>query len=132
VVPSLEAGSPGAGQRGAVLRLRNSSSVTCTVFGFAGLQLVTASGTAVPTSVVRVSADARATVRLAPGASAAATVRWTAITSEGDQQTGACQPTAAKVQVTPPDERAHDLISWGLGPVCAKGTLRLTPFLAAG
>jgi hypothetical protein len=125
---SLRAGSPGAGQRYALLSLRNRSRRTCRVFGYAGLQLLDANRRKLPTTLVRDRAKAPRRVVLAPGHRTRALLHWTIVPGPGEPQTGACEPAPRWAQVTPPDERALLLIPWRLGPVCQHGRIDITPF----
>jgi hypothetical protein len=118
----LRIGSPGAGQRYATLVLRNRSKRTCHTFGYVGLQLVSSSGRALPTSTHRVRPPAPRTITLAPGAHAFAKLHWGAVNGSGDSQSGACQPTARTLQVTPPNQTARLSIRWTQGPVCERGS----------
>ncbi|HEX4344095.1 MAG TPA: DUF4232 domain-containing protein [Solirubrobacteraceae bacterium] len=119
---TLHAGSPGAGQRYAVLVLRNRSQSTCSVAGYVGMRLLDAKGRGLPTNVVRDSAKPQR-VSLRAGARASTLLHWTAIPSGSEPTSGACEPTPAKVEVTPPDETTHLLVPWRLGAVCGKGRI---------
>ena len=128
VAASLAPGSPGAGQRYALLSLRNTSSHSCRVFGYAGLQLLDARGRALATHVVRDHSRAPRSIVLAPGRRTRALLHWTVVPSGDEPQTGACEPTPHRVEVTPPDEVRHVVLRWELGPVCGHGRIDLTPF----
>jgi Protein of unknown function (DUF4232) len=125
---SLKAGSPGAGQRYATLTLRNRSKSTCTVYGYAGLGLLSSSGKSLPTRVTRNRSKAPKTITLKPGQHTNALAHWGAVAGAGEPTSGACEPTPKRVEVTPPDETTHLTIAWQLGPVCEKGAIELTPF----
>jgi hypothetical protein len=125
---SLSAGSPGAGQRYALLSLRNRSRRTCRVFGYAGLQLLDSGRRAISTNLVRDRAKAPRRIVLAPGHRTRALLHWTIIPGAGEPQSGACEPASRWAQVTPPDERAFLVIPWRLGSVCQHGRIDITPF----
>jgi hypothetical protein len=118
-------GQPGAGQRYAELVLTNTSGVTCRVYGYPGMQLVTAGGAHVPTAVER-SPGHEELVTLAPGQQASAQLHWTIVpgTAEGSP----CEPTASGLIVTPPDETTALHTSWPDGPVCQHGQIFATAF----
>jgi hypothetical protein len=61
---SLLRGSPAAGQRYAHVQLTNISPRSCTIFGYAGAQLLRADGSRVPTDIVR---DHAGTDQVHPG-----------------------------------------------------------------
>jgi hypothetical protein len=127
---SLRPGSPGAGQRYAVLVLTNLSSRTCWVYGYVGMQLLDGAGHPLPTNVVRNPASP-ATVTLGPGDTAFALLHWAAINGPGDSPSAQCQPDPASVQVTPPDETTQLVIPWSYRMVCQQGRIDIPP-LAAG
>ena len=126
---SLQPGDSGAGQRHATVVLRNTSDRTCTIRGYGGIGLVTASGAPLPTHQNRVS-PAPATVTLRPGGSASSLLHWGAVPGTGDSTSGDCQPTPAALQVIPPDETAPLSIPWTQGPVCEAGTIDQQPYAA--
>jgi hypothetical protein len=116
----------GAGQRFARLTLRNRASHTCRTQGWVGLQLVRNHGQQVPTRDVRVQGPSHRVV-LAPGERASTKLRWGAIPGLGEPQTGACEPTAQHLRVTPPDETASLRLRWKNGPACQSGRIEVTP-----
>jgi hypothetical protein len=120
---SLRPGDSGAGQRHATLVLTNTGGRTCTITGYGGVGLVDASGAALPTHQVRVSPPAPAAVTLRPGASAGSQLHWSAVPGSGDATTEDCQPTAATLQVIPPDETQPLSVPWTQGPVCERGSI---------
>lgn len=121
---------PGAGERDAVLTLRNRGRRTCSVYGYAGMELLGRRGRPLPTRVIRVHARRPTRVRLAPGARASALLYWASAARAGDRQRGPCQPRPAHVEVTPPDETTQLLLRWPDGPVCGQGRISLLPFRA--
>jgi hypothetical protein len=110
---SLAAGEPGAGQRYATLSLTNTSSRTCTVYGYGGLQPLDAAKKQLPITLTRDTGRPVTLITLAPGASVGRTIHWTAVPS-GSQP---C-PTPAYASIIPPDETSPLTVGWSLGPVC--------------
>lgn len=110
---SLTAGEPGAGQRYATLSLTNTSTRTCTVFGYGGLQPLDGAKKQLPVTLTRDTGRLPMLIRLAPGASVGRTIHWGAVPT-GSQP---C-PTPAYASIIPPDETSPLVIGWALGPVC--------------
>lgn len=127
---SLVPGSPGAGQRYAVVVLTDTGGRTCTIDGYGGIGLVDGSGAALPTTQVRVSSPAAQQVTLRPGQAARSQLHWAAVAGSGDAQQGACQPTPAALRVIPPDETASLSVAWTQGPVCDQGTVDQNAYAA--
>jgi hypothetical protein len=126
---TLQYAGAGAGQRGALLTVRNTSRQTCTLFGYAGLQLLGANGAAVRTNLERNADPSPKLLQLAPGASATADVTYSAINSDDEPGAGNCEPQPVSALVTPPDERDPLTTSWGhMGPVCQHGQMRISAF----
>jgi Domain of unknown function (DUF4232) len=128
----LRPGSPGAGQRYATLRLTNRSSASCTVRGYPGAQLLRADGRRLPTRIVRDHSREPRTVTLRPGERAAARWHWGAVPGPGEPTGRACEPTARRILITPPDETRPLRLRWRLGPVCQHGRIEVRPFRPAG
>jgi hypothetical protein len=122
---SVVPGQPGAGQRYADLVLTNTSGVACRVYGYPGMQLVSASGGPIPTAVERQPGTAPL-VMLAPGQRASSLLHWTIVPGIGEGTP--CEPTAAGLSVIPPDETAPLHTSWPGGPVCQHGQIFTTTF----
>src|SRR5207342_2358160 len=87
---SLQEGSPAAGQRYATLLVKNTSTTTCTLFGYGGLGLYFMSGTPLPTDAKRVPPPGPTTVTLAPGGTAKQNLHWTVVPSGNEGNP--CQP----------------------------------------
>jgi Protein of unknown function (DUF4232) len=120
-------GSPGAGQRYAFLVLTNTSTATCRVYGFPGMQLLSASGANIPTNVVREPVTPTL-VTVAPGKHAFSQLHWTVVPGTGEGSP--CEPNPSKAKVTPPDETAPLTTSWPGGSVCQHGQITVRPFKA--
>lgn len=122
----LSLGGAAAGNRYAVLVLTNTGPVPCRTYGYPGLKLTGAGDP--PTKAVRVTETGSPVhLTLKPGASAWTRLHWGAAPGAGDHQTGACQPTATHLWITPPDQRDHLTAKWSYGPVCQRGTLYVSP-----
>lgn len=118
-------GQPGAGQRYADLVLTNTSGTVCRVYGYPGMQLVSASGRNIPTAVER-QPGTEPLVTLAPGRQASSLLHWTIVPGTGEGSP--CEPAASGLIVTPPDETAPLRTSWPGGPVCQHGQVFVTAF----
>ena len=106
-----------AGSIGQTVRFRNISGHTCTLDGYPGLQMRSASGSALATHIhrgssVTVSARPVRLVTLGPGRQAAFDIGYAAATGFGNER---C-PASARVQVTPPNDFKPLTISWRLQP----------------
>ena len=128
---SLGTGDAAAGNRYATLTLTNTGGEVCTVYGYGGLGLVRADGTAVPSQQVRVAAsDGTGGKRttLQPGQSVSATLHWAAVATGPEPVTGDCEPTATTLTVIPPNETDALDVAWTYGPVCDFGSIEQTPY----
>ncbi len=117
----------GAGQRWASLHVRNRTHSTCRTYGYVGLRLLDGQGNNLPTDVVRTRHDARRDVQLQPQDDAYTDVHWGAVAGSGEPESGACELTPAKLQVTPPDGTHQLVTAWRDGPVCEQGRLEIEP-----
>ncbi|HEY3683145.1 MAG TPA: DUF4232 domain-containing protein [Streptosporangiaceae bacterium] len=115
-------GDAGAGQRYAGVVLTNTSSRTCTVYGYIGVAL---SGPA-PTDLIRDPGD-RHRVTLPPGGAAATSLHWTAVPADGEGPN--CGPRPASIAITPPDETTQHTVSWPYGGVCQHGEMHTVPLV---
>jgi hypothetical protein len=121
-----------AGQRYAALDLTNGSEHTCHMYGQVGLLLLDAGHHPLPTSAVWWAPPASPpVVVLRPGQVAFAVLHWTVVPGFPDEQTHACFPAPAFLEVTPPDETTQLVIHWDEGEVCLHGRVDVLP-LAAG
>ncbi|WP_019633451.1 DUF4232 domain-containing protein [Actinomadura atramentaria] len=123
---SLVPTEPSAGHRYAYLTLTNRSGQKCHLYGYVGMRLIGKDGTPLTATVTRL-APAPHRVELPPGAGARTRVQWGVVPSGGEPETGPCEPTPGRVEVTPPDERDHLTVAWSLGVVCNGGKLSVTP-----
>ncbi|MBO0826271.1 MAG: DUF4232 domain-containing protein [Streptosporangiales bacterium] len=112
-----------AGHRHGWLVLTNTSSATCTVYGYGGMQLYRSNGDAVPTKMARDPSVPPRLVTLAPGETARSSLSWTVVPTGGEPDTTACEPSATTAHVTPPDETSYDSTPWHFGEVCDHGTI---------
>jgi hypothetical protein len=103
---SVIPGSAGAGNIVYRLRLQNRSAQPCFVSGLAGLRLLGKSGRSLPTHVRPAFRPGLTAVRvvLRPGRAAKADARFSPdVPGPGEPQTsGACEPKAYRVRITPP------------------------------
>ncbi|MET9390499.1 DUF4232 domain-containing protein [Streptomyces sp. NPDC006624] len=106
---------PGAGQRNFPVVLTNVSSRTCTLYGYPGAAFVDASGRQLGPDPKRTPGDP-ATVRLAPGDSA-----WAGLRYASPETSGADTAVPAALLVTPPDERKPLKVRWTAGEVPVGG-----------
>ena len=128
------AGSSGAaGTIETTVALKSTGTVPCTLGGYPGLQMLSASGATLPTQVVRkgnysFTAMAPTTVTLAPGQSAYFNIGY----SDVPVGTETSCPTSSSLEVTPPNAFDHLVLAAALGP-CGGGTLVVSPvFLSTG
>lgn len=120
---TVEPGDAGAGNRYATLVVTNTGAEPCTLWGYGGLELVDASGKALPTTVTREADPAPALVDLPPGAMAAKNLHWTVVASGNEPADGPCQPEATGARVIPPDGTEPFDVTFAFGSVCGGGTI---------
>ena len=123
-------GSAGAGNIEYRLLLRNTGSAACSVSGHPALRLLGAAGRALPTHVTAIPPGVTAAlIALAPGRSAAATLRFSPdVPGTGEQTTGQCEATAHRVRVTLASP-GHGTLSGPIlpaTPVCEHGGMTET------
>ncbi len=125
-----------AGQTGAAgtltvtVGLTNTSSATCTMQGYPGMQLLGSAGTSLPTTVVRgqghfpnpAANAAPAPVSLAPGALAHVSIQYSDVPVAGETT---C-PSSAQAEVTPPTDTAYAVMTLAIAP-CDHGTVHVSP-----
>jgi hypothetical protein len=130
---SVVGSSGAAGTIETTVALKSTASAPCTLGGYPGMQMLSASGSPLPTMVVRkgnyaFTAMAPTTVTVGPGQSAYFNVGYSDV-PVGNETT--C-PTSASVQVTPPNAFDHLVMTAALAP-CGGGTLAVSPvFLSTG
>jgi hypothetical protein len=131
---AVVSGSSGAaGTIETTVALTSTSASPCVLGGYPGLLLQSASGSALPTAVVRkgsyaFTAMAPTTVSLTHGMSAYFNIGY----SDVPVGTETTCPTSASVQVTPPNAVDHLVMTAALAP-CGGGTLVVSPvFLSTG
>lgn len=128
-------GSAGAGQIEYGLTLINTSQKPCFVSGLPQVQLLDATGASLPTHVVAAQPGTAtaALITLAPGASAAASARFSPdVSGQGDAQSGACQPTAHTLRVSPNGGGTVDAPIKPPTSVCEQGRLSFQLLGAVG
>ena len=135
---ALEYGSEGgAGTLLVTVQLTNRSTATCTLEGYPGAQLFTASDSAMATNVVRGSDPpvvagnsyttmAPALVTMAPGTSAYVNIIYSGVPTGNE---GTCAASSL-LGITPPGDTGSLTISAALS-ACDGGTLVVSPVFAA-
>ncbi|MFD9000073.1 DUF4232 domain-containing protein [Streptomyces sp. NPDC059582] len=114
---SVGRNNPGAGQENFPIVLTNTSSRTCTLYGFPGAAFVDGAGRQVGPDPKRESGSSPTTVTLAPGRSA-----WAGLTFANPEVSEASTATPSSLIVTPPDERDQLTVRWTGGKVPVAGT----------
>ncbi|HUY21070.1 MAG TPA: DUF4232 domain-containing protein [Acidimicrobiales bacterium] len=112
--------------------MRNSTTSSCPMNGFPGAQLLDSSGTQLVTRVVRAgnyqfTNISPTPVVLDPGATAYFNLAYSDVTTGTETS---C-PTAAQIDVTPPNAVDHDVVRVQM-MVCNGGTVTVSPVFAAG
>jgi len=131
---AVQPGSGAAGTVYASATMTNSSSAKCSLGGYPGMQLLSASGAAIPTDVIRgggtflvAQANQPATiVTLAPGQAVAFSFFY------GDNPVGketSC-PTSAKVEITPPNDYTYAVVTARI-TACGGGAIHVSPVYPA-
>lgn len=127
------AGSAGAGQIEYELEVKNTSHRACSLHGIPRATLLGTSGTALPTHIRAGGAGGSVRLLLEPGASAVAQARFSPdVAGPGDSQSGACQPRAHTLQVTPTGGGVMDAPLNPPTSVCERGTLSFRSYGYAG
>jgi Domain of unknown function (DUF4232) len=131
---SVVPGSAGAGNIVYALRLRNRSAATCFVSGLPRLRLLDRYRHALPTHVTpaQPGAGTAVIVRLAPGAYASASTRFTPdVAAPNERQHGDCEPKAYAVRVgAPPGSGTLVAPVKPPTPVCQHGALQVSLLVA--
>jgi Protein of unknown function (DUF4232) len=128
---SVVGSSGAAGTIETTFALASTSRSTCVLGGYPGLQLLSSTGTSLPTVVVRkgnysFTAMSPTTVTLASGQSADFNVGYSDV-PVGNETT--C-PSSASLEITPPNALDHLSVTATLAP-CGGGTLVVSPVFAA-
>ncbi|MFC4854207.1 DUF4232 domain-containing protein [Actinophytocola glycyrrhizae] len=124
----VEPQNASAGNRYAVLVVRNKSQRLCTLWGYGGLDLLDAGKEVLPTQAERTLGPVPTLVRLRPGAAAGKILHW-GVVATGDEPTdGPCQPAASSINVIPPDETAPFEVDFEFGPVCDQGRIETSAY----
>lgn len=127
-------GSAGAGQIEYALTLTNTSQNPCFVSGIPQAQLLGSTGSSLPTHVVagQPGTATAAKITLTPGASAVANARFSPdVSGQGDAHSGACQPKAHTLRVTPDGGGTVDAAVQPPTSVCEQGRLSFQLFSAS-
>jgi hypothetical protein len=118
-------GSAGGGAAGSFysfIDFTNTSSASCTLYGYPGVSLTSASGAQLGAAATRDATTAPATITLAPGATANAVLRMTDPTV---YSTSKCQPaTSAYLKVYPPNQTQSVKVSFK-GGTCASSAVKM-------
>ncbi|HYH29457.1 MAG TPA: DUF4232 domain-containing protein [Pseudonocardia sp.] len=124
----VEQDGEATGHRFATLVVTNSSNHTCTLYGYGGAALYTASGVPIPTRMVRVGGPWPTLVTLLPGAGAGMDLHWSLVPTGDDPVEGPCQVPASEIRVIPPDGTSPFWVIWDLGPVCDGGRIEQSAY----
>jgi hypothetical protein len=126
IFPAGQAGS----EQDAMLGLTNTGPA-CTMFGYVGLQLVDANGTARTTKVVRSDNGGQSPAThftLQHGQTAWTTIGWNYLPNPDEENSQPlCGGKVHHAQITPPDETARLTVSAEFGTVCSHGTIYVRP-----
>ncbi len=130
---SISGSQGGAGTFEVTIALRNTATTACSSGGYPGLQLVGDTGAAIPTTTVRggpLSFEQITPVALSvpAGGTVWFNVGYSDVPTGGE---GAC-PTAASIQVIPPNDTTHLTVTGLHANVCNHGTLDTSPLFGPG
>jgi hypothetical protein len=129
VAPGQSQGAAGTIELG--ITFTNTSTATCTLFGYPGMLLLDAGGNPLATNVVRgggpqfpaAGANAPATtVTLGPNQPAAFALSYSDVPVGNETS---C-PTSSKARITPPNDTGYVVITLQIGP-CGGGTIHVSP-----
>lgn len=125
-----------AGTISLTISLRNMSATACTLEGYPGMQLLTAGGTPITTTVVHggfsgsvpsAASQPPSLVTLAPGFSATFWLQYEDVPVGNET---AC-PESTKAQITPPKDTAPAVVPLVIAP-CNSGTVHVSPVYSPG
>jgi hypothetical protein len=129
---SVVGSSGAAGTIETTLGLKSAASAPCVLGGYPGLQLLSSSGAALPTKVIRgghytFTSMAPTTVTLTTGQSVYFNIGYSDVPVDNETN---C-PTSSSLEVTPPNSYTHLVVTASLAP-CGGGTVVVSPVFAAG
>lgn len=132
LIASVVGGSGAAGTIETTLGLKSTGGAPCVLGGYPGLQLLSSSGTSLPTKVIRgghysFTSMAPTTVTLTTGQSVYFNIGYSDVPVDNETS---C-PTSSSLEVTPPNSYTHLVVKASLAP-CGGGTLVVSPVFAAG
>jgi hypothetical protein len=127
---SVYGGNGAAGTIETTIALTSSAATSCTLGGYPGLQMLSASGSLLPTNVVRkgtysFTAMAPSTVSVVPGHAVYFNMGYSDVPSGSETS---C-PTSATLRVTPPNSYGSVAVATHLSP-CDKGSIAVSPVFA--
>jgi hypothetical protein len=122
IAPQSSAGGGTAGSYYSFIDFTNTSSTSCTLYGYPGVSLTAASGAQIGPAATRDATTAAATVTLAPGATANAVLRMTDPTVYATSQ---CKPTTSSyLKVYPPNQTTPVQVSFK-EDTCANSSIKM-------
>jgi len=122
IAPKGSAGGGTAGSYYSFIDFTNTSSASCTLYGYPGVSLTAASGAQIGPAATRDATTAAATVTLAPGATANAVLRMTDPTVYATSQ---CKPTTSSyLKVYPPNQTTPVQVSFK-EDTCANSSIKM-------
>jgi hypothetical protein len=122
IAPSGSAGGGTPGSYYSFIDFTNTSSTSCTLYGYPGVSLTAASGTQIGPAATRDATTAAATVTLAPGAIANAELR---MTDPAVYATSQCKPTTSSyLKVYPPNQTTPVQVSFK-ADTCANSSIKM-------
>ncbi|HVX22871.1 MAG TPA: DUF4232 domain-containing protein [Acidimicrobiales bacterium] len=127
-------GTGAAGTISMTINLANSSSSTCTMKGYPGMQLLSSTGASLTTNVIRgggqfpqgPATQPPSLVTLAPGQSATFALSYEDVPVGSETS---C-PTSARAEVTPPTDFGFLTVTLAI-TACNNGTVHVSPVYAA-
>jgi hypothetical protein len=125
---SVETMDAAAGHRSVILVVTNKSNRTCTMKGFGGLQLLTATKEQIPTNAERNLDPVPTLIRVSPGGEVGKLLHWTVVATGDEPTTGPCQPVASGINVLPPDETEPFEVDYEFGSVCDHGKIETSAY----
>lgn len=127
---TVEPQNAAAGNRDAILVVRNKSQQVCTLWGYGGLDLLDATKNVLATQAERTLDPPPTLVTLQPNAEAGKLLHWGVVATGGEPVNEPCQPSAAAINVLPPDETVPFEVEFAFGPVCDQGRMETSAYFA--